>query len=91
MDSRNFFNEKFFKLNQAIIDVVDNFSMLNFQQLNVDEEESVQDLQITIDNMVQYDENRMPNDKHFMDQREEPDEKENEAEFGAAASQQMQM
>ena len=30
MDERNFFNKKFFKLNQVIIDVVDNFSMLNF-------------------------------------------------------------
>ena len=52
MTEQNFFNEKFFKLNQAIIEVIDNFSMPNFQQLNVDEEESVQELQITIDNMV---------------------------------------
>lgn len=30
MDERNFFNKKFFKLNQVIVDVVDNFSMMNF-------------------------------------------------------------
>ena len=56
------------------MDVVDNFSMVNYQQLDIDNEESVQDLQVTIDNMVQYDENRMPSDKHFMDAREERDE-----------------
>ena len=30
MDERNFFSQKFFKLNQTIVDVVDNFSMVNF-------------------------------------------------------------
>ena len=88
MNEQNFFNKKFFKLNQVIVDVVDNFSMLNFQQLNCDEEESVQELQITIDNMVQYDENRMPNDKHFLDQRDDdPDGQ--EANFEGAAQQMM--
>ena len=87
MDERNFFNQKFFKLNQVIIEVVDNFSMLNFQQLNVEEEESVQELQITIDNMVQYDESRMPNDKHFYDQRDDGGpEEEMGGEFGGGAA-----
>ena len=87
LDERNFFSQKFFKLNQVIVDVVDNFSMVNYQQLDIDNEESVQDLQVTIDNMVQYDENRMPSDKHFMDAREERDEFDmNE---GAAAQMQM--
>ena len=44
MDRRNFFSEKFFKLNEVIVDVVDNFSMINFQQLNIEDEESVSEL-----------------------------------------------
>ena len=29
---------------------------------------------MTIDNMVQYDENRMPSDKHFLDQHDDDGE-----------------
>lgn len=77
MDERNFFTKKFFKLNNMIMDVVDNFSMVNFIQLNIEDEDSVQELQMNIDNIIQYDENRMPNDKHFLDNqgddKDEPD------------------
>ena len=52
MDERNFFSRKFFKLNQVIVDVVDNFSMVNYQQLNIEEEDSIHELQMTLDNMV---------------------------------------
>ena len=31
MNEQNFFSKKFFKLNQVIVDVVDNFSLVNFQ------------------------------------------------------------
>jgi len=74
MDERNFFSKKFFKLNNMIMDVVDNFSMVNFIQLNIEDEESVGELQMNIDNIVQYDENRMPNDRHFTDNKEDQDE-----------------
>ena len=30
MNERNFFNKKFFKLNERIVDVVDNFASVNF-------------------------------------------------------------
>lgn len=73
LDERNFFSRKFFKLNQLIIDVVDNYSLVNFQQLDISEEESICELQQTLDGMVQFDENRMPSDKHFMDQQEMPE------------------
>ena len=88
LDERNFFSKKFFKLNQVIIDVVDAYSMVNFQQLNIEDEESVQELQMVIDNMVQYDESRMPSDKHFMDMREEPDGGAQSLEQAAAAQMQ---
>jgi GPN-loop GTPase len=74
MDARNFFNKKFFRLNEKIVDVVDNFWSVNFQPLNIQDEESVQDLMINIDNMVQYDEYRMPKDKDFLDNQEVTDE-----------------
>ena len=52
------------------MDVIDDYSLINFQQLDISEEESINEVQQTIDNMVQFDENRMPSDKHFMDMQE---------------------
>ena len=69
--------------------MIDNYSTMNFHQLNIEEEESVHELQMTIDNMVQYDENRMPNDKHFMDNAEDEGDPSGlmaEAGFGGGAS-----
>jgi len=51
--------------------VVDNYSGVNYQQLNIQDEESVFELQMVIDNLVQFDENRMPSDKHFTDAHEQ--------------------
>ena len=73
MNEQNFFSKKFFKLNQVIVDVVDNFSLVNFQQLDISEEESVVELIAMIDSVVQYDEYRMPKDNHFPDEMEQPD------------------
>lgn len=70
MDERNFFNKKFFALNEKIVDVIDNFWSVNFQALNIQDEETVHDLIVNIDNMVQYDEYRMPKDKDFLDNQE---------------------
>ena len=44
MDSKNFFSKKFFKLNEVIIDVVDNFSLVNFAQLDISDEDSVNEV-----------------------------------------------
>ena len=41
MGKTNFFNKKFFALNEKIVDVVDNFWSVNFQALNIQDEESV--------------------------------------------------
>ena len=62
-----FFNKKFFKLNQAIMGVIDNFSLVNYQQLNIQDEESVSVVMAAIDNLVQYDDYRMPQDSKFLD------------------------
>jgi len=58
-------------LNKALVEVVDGFSMINFHALDITDEESVSDVLMQIDNMVQYDEYRMPNDKKFMDEQED--------------------
>lgn len=47
--------------------IIDNYSMVNYQQLNITEEDSMQDLMTQIDNLVQFDEHRMPKDSHFLD------------------------
>ena len=73
MTEQNFFSKKFFKLNQVIVDVIDNFSLVNFQQLDISEEESVAELIAMIDSVVQYDEHRMPKDGHFQDEMEQPE------------------
>ena len=56
------------------MDVVDNFGLVNFFQLDIQDEDSVNDIIMQLDNMVQFDEYRMPNDKHFLDNQEEPNE-----------------
>ena len=56
-----------------IIDVVDNFGLVNFFQLDISDEDSVNEIIGQLDNMVQYDEYRMPKDSHFMDEQEQPD------------------
>ena len=51
--------------------MIDNYSLVNYHCVDVTEEESVQELIMQIDNMVQYDEYKMPNDKQFMDNQED--------------------
>ena len=70
MDDKNFFSKKFFKLNEVIIDIVDNFSLVNFALMDISDEEKINEVQAQIDNMVQYDEFRMPKDSHFMDNQD---------------------
>lgn len=48
--------------------MIDGFSMVNYHTLDITDEESVSDILMQIDNMVQYDDYRMPNDKKFMDE-----------------------
>lgn len=66
-----FFSKKFFKLNQALVGVIDGFSLVNYHTLDITDEESVSDVLMQIDNMVQYDDYRMPNDKKFMDEQDD--------------------
>lgn len=73
-----FFNNKFFKLNQALVGIIDAFSLVSYQPVDITEEESINDVIMQIDGLVQYDDYRMPNDKKFLD---EQDPVENEADY----------
>lgn len=55
MDEENekqFFTKKFKKLNEALIGVIDNFSLVNYQLLDIQDEESIMHVMMQIDAMV---------------------------------------
>jgi hypothetical protein len=45
VNDKQFFTQKFKKLNEALIDVIDNFSLVNYQLLDITEEESILNVQ----------------------------------------------
>ena len=63
----SFFNQKFKKLNMLLFDVVENFNMVQYTQSDITNENSMADLMLLIDNLVQYDEYKMPKDSAFLD------------------------
>lgn len=74
IQEQQYFSKKFFKLNQAIVDVIDNFSTVAFQPLDIQDEESIADCIYKIDSLVQYDEHRMPKDIDFEEEQVETDD-----------------
>lgn len=69
-DEKLFFTNKFYKLNQALVGIIDNFSLVNYCQVDITDEDSLTDVLMQIDNMLQYDDYRMPNDKNFQDEKD---------------------
>jgi hypothetical protein len=45
MDDKNFFSKKFYKLNEVIIDIVDNFSLVNFALMDITDEQKINEVQ----------------------------------------------
>ena len=66
----SYFNKKFLGLNQKIFEVIENFNLVQYTTSDIMDEESIQDLMVQMDNLVQYDEYRMPKDSYFMDNQE---------------------
>lgn len=64
--------KRFFKLNEAIANLIDDYSMVNFIPLNITDEESILYLLTHIDNAIQYGED--------LEVREPKDEEEEEDE-----------
>eukprot|EP00347_Sterkiella_histriomuscorum_P008180 403346075 len=51
---------KFYELNTRIVEVIDNFNMVQYVPLNIQDEESIDTIMQQIDSVVQYDEFRLP-------------------------------
>lgn len=64
--------KKYQKLSEAIGNLIEDFSLVRFTPLNINDEESIGDLLMTIDNIIQYGEDCDVKTKDF----EEPDEEE---------------
>lgn len=62
--------KKYHKLSEAIGQLIDSFSLVRFTPLDIDDEESVNDVLMMIDNVIQYGEDFDVRTKEF----EEPDE-----------------
>ncbi|XP_043464319.1 GPN-loop GTPase 3 [Leptopilina heterotoma] len=63
-------NEKYKNLTNALGALIENYSLVKFYPLNIKDEESIGDIKITIDNIIQYGEEEDVKTKDF----DEPDE-----------------
>lgn len=70
MSGLNAFNEKYKKLSEAIGEIIENYSLVRFFPLNLKDQESITDILITIDNVIQFGEDQDVRTKDF----EEPDD-----------------
>ena len=66
-NEESYFNKKYLKLNKALFDVLENFSMVQYTTCDISDENSLASVVILIDSLVQYDEYRMPKDSTFAD------------------------
>ena len=69
----SFFNKKYYNLNQKLFEVIENFNLIQYTPCDITDDNSIWNIIMHLDNLVQYDEYRMPQDHHFMDNQEEPD------------------
>lgn len=66
-------NEKYRKLTQTLGRLIEDYSLVRFYPLNIKDEESIADIKLTIDNMIQYgeEEDVKMNDFEEADEEEE--------------------
>lgn len=69
----NQFNEKHRKLTEAIGKLIEDYSLVRFTPLNLKDQESISDVLITIDNILQYGEDLDVKTKDFEDDEENDD------------------
>lgn len=72
IDNETAWNRKYRKLSEAIGNLVEDFSLIRFTPLNLNDEESIGDLLLIIDNVLQYGEDADVKQKDF--DEPEPDE-----------------
>jgi len=75
-NEKSFFNQKYFNLNKKLFEVIENFNLVQYTTSDIQDPDSVHNLILHIDNLVQYDEYKMPKDTYFEDNQEAPDEAE---------------
>ena len=66
-----FFSPKYYDLNKKIVEVIENFNLVQYIPLNIQDEDSVDTIIMQIDTLVQYDEYRMPKDGNMADNAEQ--------------------
>lgn len=72
-NSKSKWHQKYAKLTEAIGEVIENFSLVRFYPLNIKDEESIDNILITIDNIIQYGEDADVKIRDF-DEPEEDDD-----------------
>ena len=72
-----FFSPKYYELNKRIVEVIENFNLVQYQPLNIQDEESVDNVIQQIDMLVQYDEFRLPKESMMMDNGDPNDDGDN--------------
>lgn len=73
-NAKSKWHEKYAKLTESIGEVIENFSLVRFYPLNIKEEESIDNILLTIDNIIQYGEDADVKVKDF----DEPDPEDND-------------
>lgn len=66
----SFFNKKYLNLNKQLFEIIENYNMVQYTTNDVNDPDSVHNIQMLIDNLVQYDEHKMPKDTYFQDNQE---------------------
>lgn len=67
LSEANSHNPKFYNLNKAIVQLIEDFSLINFHPLDLTSEESIGDLLSHIDHSMQYGEDEEPKEPKDMD------------------------
>lgn len=65
-----FFSPKYYELNKRIVDVIENFNLVQYIPLNIQDEDSVDAIMTQMDLLVQFDEYRMPKEAYMPDNEE---------------------
>jgi hypothetical protein len=50
----SFYKKKFYRLNKALVKIIDDYSLVKFHPLDVSDEDSINDILLIIDNVLQY-------------------------------------
>jgi hypothetical protein len=68
-----FFSPRYFELNKRIVEVIDNFNLVQYVPLNILDEDSLDAIMTQVDLLVQYDDYRMPKEAMMPDNYEDPE------------------